>query len=624
MDKVLELSFPFTIEEKGTSSEENQPLKITGYANTTTKDRMGDVIVSEAWTKGGLDNYQKNPIVLAFHNHSKPIGRATSLSVDSNGLKISAEISNSASEVYNLIKEGILKAFSVGFRVKEADYDTTTDIFVIKDVELYEVSVVSVPANQDSLFEVSKCFNNLAEFAEFKKSFGKDLNASETKEKFIMDKEVLDQFSQQISDAAAKAAAAAVGKIEEDKAAAAKKAAEEAARQQELIQLGTTGAERLVKDVEKKVTDEVTDIRAAIGQLAADMKEQAETFSKMAASRTAPISLGDKGGNPQEPTLEEKTIAVLTAKTLGREIKDTKYGAALIEKAGPHVASAYWEDQVSLAMQEEMRRRLVVAPLFTTLNMPSNILRLPANPEAGYATWVLATDYGTTSSSGAAGTHVLKEITLTAYKLATKEFLTYEEEDDSMIALMPIVRDAIIRRGAKAIDKALLRGLGTGSDPIKGISVWATAGDAVTITSTTKVTVAQLQAVRRKMGDWGLDPSEIKYLVSPDAYYDLLDDTAFQTMDKVGPNATILKGMIGSANGSPVIVSSEFAAKASAAVGVVAVNPANFIFGNYKTLRTELAVDVEKQQRLLVATQRMAFQQLTTTNGNGVAKYVYS
>ena len=72
-------------------------------------------------------------------------------------------------EQYNLIKEGILKAFSVGFRVKEADYDVNTDIFVIKDVELYEVSVVSVPANQDSLFEVSKCFNNPAEYAEFKK-----------------------------------------------------------------------------------------------------------------------------------------------------------------------------------------------------------------------------------------------------------------------------------------------------------------------------------------------------------------------------------------------------------------------------------------------------------------------
>jgi len=622
VDKVFELSIPFTVEK---ASEDNKPLQITGYANTTGKDRQGDVIVQEAWQKGGLDNYSKNPIILAFHNHSKPIGKAISVSVDKNGLKIVAEISASATEVYNLIKEGILKAFSVGFRVKEADYDKLTDIFVIKDVELYEVSVVSVPANQDSLFDVSKCFNNPAEFAEFKKSFSKaDPVVTNKKEKFTMDKEVLDQLTVTIGEAAAKAAQDAVAAADKKKAdeAAAQAAADKA--RDEMIQLGQTGAEKLVAEVEKRITDDVTDLKKTIGELTAAIKEQAEQVNAVANARRTPgVDFSDNKGGA-EPTMAEKASAVILAKSLGVNVKDTKYAGKLVEKYGVHVASAFWEDQVTTQMVEEIRRQLVVASLFTNMNMPSNILRMPVNPEAGYSTWVLSTDYGTTSSSGTAKTHTLKELTLTAYKLATKEFLTYEEEDDTFLAIMPIVQAAIVRRQAKSIDLAHLRGAASGVDPIKGIATWATAGDAVTITATTKVTVAQLQAVRRKMGVWGLNPSDLKYLVSTDAYYDLLDDTTFTTMDKVGPNATILTGQIGSCNGSPVIVSGEFATKGATECGVVCINTANFITGNYKSLRLENAVDIEKQQKLLVATQRLAFQQLTSVNGNAVGKYIYS
>jgi len=631
VDKVLEISIPFTINKN--SSDGVQPLEIIGYANTTIKDRQGDVIISEAWTKGGLTNYSKNPIVLAFHNHSKPIGKATSLSVDTNGLKITAEISASVVDVYNLIKEGILKAFSVGFRVKDAEYDPLTDIFVIKDVELYEVSVVSVPANQDSLFDVSKCFNNAAELAEFKKSFSKPvefstLGSTNTKEKFTMDKEVLDQITAQIGDLATKAAQDAIAASEQRKAEETAKTAADNKSREEMIQLGQSGAERLVKEVQSKMTDDVTDIRKVLGELNAAVNAQAENFAAAAAAasaapRSAPINLGGEQNN-NEPTLQEKTTAVLVAKTVGAQIKDTKYGKLLVEKYGPHVASNYWEDLVSLSMQEEIRKNLVVAPLFTNMNMPSNILRMPVNPEAGYSTWVLTTSYGTVSSSGATQTHALKEITLTAYKLATKEFLMYEEEDDALVALMPIVQNAMVRRSAKSIDKAFLRGAASGTDPLKGLTVYATAADQITVTTTAKVTVANLQSIRRKTGDWGLVPSEVIYVVEQSVYYDLLDDTAFTTWDKVGPNATQLRGSIGLANGSQVIVSGEFAARAGAAIGAVCVNPSNFIRGNYKDMRIETAVDVEKQQKLLVATQRLAFQQLTTVNGNAVGSLLWS
>ena len=40
--------------------------------------------------------------------------------------------------------------------------------FVVKDLELLEISVVSVPMNQDSLFSLAKAFDNEEDYLEFK------------------------------------------------------------------------------------------------------------------------------------------------------------------------------------------------------------------------------------------------------------------------------------------------------------------------------------------------------------------------------------------------------------------------------------------------------------------------
>ena len=90
-------------------SDSTDKITIEGFANTTDKDRVGDVITEEAWVKGGLNNYLKNPILLAYHDHTKPIGEVVDYNVGPKGLHIVAEISKTAGEVYDLAKEGILK-----------------------------------------------------------------------------------------------------------------------------------------------------------------------------------------------------------------------------------------------------------------------------------------------------------------------------------------------------------------------------------------------------------------------------------------------------------------------------------------------------------------------------------
>lgn len=125
-----------------------------GFANKSVPDRIGDLIGKKAWK---LDNYKKNPIILFNHDHSKPVGKMLKVEATEDGLFVKGRIANSKdpdiSRVRDLVKEGILNSLSVGMRVE--DEERKGDINHIKACELHEVSIVSVPMNQDSQFSLA-------------------------------------------------------------------------------------------------------------------------------------------------------------------------------------------------------------------------------------------------------------------------------------------------------------------------------------------------------------------------------------------------------------------------------------------------------------------------------------
>lgn len=167
------------------SAASSKDFKIAGYANTIDKDRTGDIVLPEAWVKG-IDNFRRNPILLYQHDHNKPIGRVKNITVDKKGIFVEATVSGAAENqhgVKTLIEDGVLKSFSVGFKIKDADYDRMSDAFTIKDVELLEISVVSVPANQNSLFSVRKSFEQGDEYESFKQQFLAEDLSTKTVEK---------------------------------------------------------------------------------------------------------------------------------------------------------------------------------------------------------------------------------------------------------------------------------------------------------------------------------------------------------------------------------------------------------------------------------------------------------
>jgi HK97 family phage prohead protease/HK97 family phage major capsid protein len=643
--KVLFLNSSFI--KSDTTDEKTTSITIEGYASTDDIDRQGDIVPASVWKKG-IQNYLKNPVILAYHDHSEPVGRMVDHRVDSKGLWVKARISSAAGEVFDLVKDGILTAFSIGFRIVDAEYDAAKELFVVKELELHEISVVSVPANQNTLFSLSKAFDTAEEFKSFKMQFAPDSDSAkglessteaigEIKKEWEMDPKQLEQMLADAANKAAELTAKAIAdtqaKALAEKAAAEKTEAELDARVKAAvasISTGDTGAERLMAEVEKRLATAEESSKSVIAGLEASLREKASeieaiTKSKMSFQEAKDgMSYGDK----------EK--AVMLAKMAGKSIDSTRLGRELVQKYGAHVPSATWELEVSLNLESEVRRRLVVAPIFRNIAMQTNVMTIPVNPEAGTATWVTNAEFGAVPATlGAAGasaggnaTHALKEITLNAYKLATNEYTAYEEEEDSLLALMPIIRDGMVRRVARAVDKAFLLGAGSGSDPVKGLSVWATNTTAVGATAPNTVAaglnVAKLRTLRQGLGAWGLDPAEVIYIVNTDVYYQLLEDTTFQTMNQVGTQATLLTGQIGQIGGSPVLVSAEFASPGTGVAGAICVNPGNFIVGNQRGLRIDTQELVETQRRVMVASLRTGMTRVTTNLGNAVTAHKYT
>jgi len=642
--KVLFLNSSFI---KSTISDgKTDSITIEGYASTTDIDRQGDVVPVSVWEKG-IQNYLKNPVILAYHDHSEPVGRMVEHRIDGKGLWIKARISGAASEVFNLVKDGVLTAFSIGFRIVDAEYNSAAELFVVKELELHEISVVSVPANQNTLFSLSKAFDTAEEFKSFKMQFAPDSESakglessteadSEIKKEWEMDPKQLEQM---LADAASKAAEQTAKAIAEtqakalaEKAAAEKAEAELDARVKAAvasISTGDTGAERLMAEVEKRLATAEESSKTVIAGLEAALKEKAAEIEAITKSKMS-FSEAKDG-----LSYAEKEKAVMLAKMAGKSLDGTKFGRDLVQKYGAHQPSGTtgtWELEVSLNMENEVRRRLVVAPIFRNIAMQTNVMTMPVNPEAGLATWVTNADFGAVpasvgaagASAGATQTHAFKEITLNAYKLATNEYTAYEEEEDSLIALMPMIRDGMIRRVARAVDKAFLLGAGSGSDPVKGLANWATNTTATGNTVAAGLNVAKLRTLRQGLGAWGLDPSEVIYIVNTDVYYQLLEDTTFQTMNQVGTQATLLTGQIGQIGGSPVLVSAEFASPGTGVAGAIALHPGNFIVGNQRGLRIDTQELVETQRRVMVASLRTGMTRVTTNLGNAVTAHKYT
>jgi HK97 family phage prohead protease len=123
---------------------------IEGYLATYSPDDVGDKILPGAFKKTISEVKASGRTIKYLFNHdlSQPLGVIEEMAEDGKGLYFKARISKtkSAQEKYEMAKEGILDSNSIGYRVIQADYEEN-GLRLLKEVQLYEGSLVTIPAN---------------------------------------------------------------------------------------------------------------------------------------------------------------------------------------------------------------------------------------------------------------------------------------------------------------------------------------------------------------------------------------------------------------------------------------------------------------------------------------------
>jgi len=132
---------------------------VSGFATLDNIDRQGDIVPSEASIKA-FEEFRGN--IREMHDDKKAVGKLVSFREDSfydqetgklyKGVYVSTYVSKGAQDTWEKVLDGTLTGFSIGGSVK--DYEDAFDenmnksIRIIKDYDLFELSLVDNPANQ--------------------------------------------------------------------------------------------------------------------------------------------------------------------------------------------------------------------------------------------------------------------------------------------------------------------------------------------------------------------------------------------------------------------------------------------------------------------------------------------
>lgn len=147
------------------TSEENKKYIVEGYATTFTRyelyrDESGNVVY-EHFTREAFDGVDMSDVIMQYDHKDRVFARTSNgtlkLEVDDIGLKITADLSSTESSraLYEEIAAGLITKMSWGFSYSTTtpdwDEETNTITWGAGTVrKIYDVSAVSIPANNDT------------------------------------------------------------------------------------------------------------------------------------------------------------------------------------------------------------------------------------------------------------------------------------------------------------------------------------------------------------------------------------------------------------------------------------------------------------------------------------------
>ena len=292
-------------------------------------------------------------------------------------------------------------------------------------------------------------------------------------------------------------------------------------------------------------------------------------------------------------------------------------------------ASELWRD---------VNLETMVAGLFSRIDMPTTPFDIPL--QLGDVNWYPGTENVSAKSTALA---TVKH-TLTAHELVAEVPWSLALEEDAVIAMLPEVRRTLVRNAAEIIDDVLLNGDTTPTNSINA--------DGATITPTTpgkahwlvgfdgllhlplvdntsqannlngSVTAGAFNASLKLLGKYGVRNNESVFITDVNTFLSSLAIEEVETVDKLGPAATIRTGQLAVVYGHPLIVSEQMRladtdgkvtdAGNSVNTGrILAVNASQWRVGFRRELSVETERDIQKRQHVMVVSMRIAFGERT-------------
>lgn len=151
-------------------ADEASPFSFTGYGSVfDTVDSYGDTIVNGAF-RASLKEWKakgKLPKLLLQHGGGGwfaqaaddlvPIGKWEEMKEDDHGLFVRGRLfdvdTDRVKATYAAMREGELDGLSIGFKTRKWKYDEETEVRTLTEIELWECSIVTFPANDPARIE---------------------------------------------------------------------------------------------------------------------------------------------------------------------------------------------------------------------------------------------------------------------------------------------------------------------------------------------------------------------------------------------------------------------------------------------------------------------------------------
>jgi HK97 family phage major capsid protein len=304
--------------------------------------------------------------------------------------------------------------------------------------------------------------------------------------------------------------------------------------------------------------------------------------------------------------------------------------------------------EFSSDLYDRVRLDAVIAGQFAEIQMPTPIYKLPTG-DTDPTTYLTPENTSDTPNLYPASTPSTGNVTLTASKLTTNMVFSDEITEDSIIPILEYLKNRLAKSMMYTLEDAYLNGdnstthmdadvtVSTDARKVwKGLRKLALVSKDTSFSSWAPAVVATgiglLRSMRSKMGRYGTLPSKLAYMVGVRGLIALLSMPEIMTLEKYGPQATILTGEIGKVDNISVLVSEKFREDLNASgfndsttnvrAAILLAHLPAFVRGTRRGLRVRPWVDPRSGTQNLVQDWRGDFQPVFATGQPYVVKGV--